>query len=407
MNPETSPQQQALDDRFASENSGHQQHEPGRDQHRGRAPRAGRSGARRSSALEQQHEQRKAREAEQPDRHGRRPGSRRRSSPSAAPARRRWRRGARRTAARSPGAQAHEAERRRGDAVRPSTIATGDSASHLPNRPAKPNSARRRAARRARASARHSATWRTASVRRACQSAHVCHQPRIAQRAGCARMRRVRVPQRAPARLDETRPNADPVQEERDAEPVAGRQGHRRRPQRAGQPRQGRRLRHRRRPARQVPAQGQVLSRGRRRLRLLRRRVRLGHEGRLLRQHDAHRLAQGLSRRARAASTSAPTAPCPGTTTCRSSSASSSRRSDGTRSAPADLPAPGAEARADARREARLHADVRDGVRVVQLRRDAAVAGPTRRASAPSRSRRACSATRCCAPTRTASSSPR
>ena len=42
-------------------------------------------------------------------------------------------------------------------------------------------------------------------------------------------------------------------------------------------------------------------------------------------------------------------------------------------------------------------ADVRDGVRVVQLRRDAADAGPPSRASARSRSRRACSATRCCA----------
>ncbi len=43
--------------------------------------------------------------------------------------------------------------------------------------------------------------------------------------------------------------------------------------------------------------------------------------------------------------------------------------------AAADLPAAGAEARAEARREARRHPDVRDGVRVVQLPRDAAILG--------------------------------
>ena len=63
---------------------------------------------------------------------------------------------------------------------------------------------------------------------------------------------------------------------------------------------------------------------------------------------------KGFPGRARAASTSAPTAPCPGTTACRSSSASSSRQQGRQGSPAADLPAAGAEARAEARREARL-----------------------------------------------------
>ena len=76
-------------------------------------------------------------------------------------------------------------------------------------------------------------------------------------------------------------------------------------------------------------------------------------------------------------------------------------------SAAADLPAAGAEARAEARREARLHRDVRNGVRVVQFRRDAAVVGRQERRRRRRRSRRECSATRCCAPTPIAISSRR
>ena len=54
--------------------------------------------------------------------------------------------------------------------------------------------------------------------------------------------------------------------------------------------------------------------------------------------------------------------------------------------------------RAGARRRARgCGRRLRHGVRVVQLPRDPAVAGATRATCAPSRSRRACSATRCCA----------
>ena len=122
------------------------------------------------------------------------------------------------------------------------------------------------------------------------------------------------------------------------------------------------------------------------RLRLLRRRVRLGHERPVLRQHDAHRLAQGLSRRAGA--------PRPRHLPQR---AVGRRRAVLPRrvrhaeerpgSAASDLPAPGAEARAQARGKARLHGDVRDGVRVVQLRRDAADRGPPRATCVPSRSR--------------------
>ena len=100
------------------------------------------------------------------------------------------------------------------------------------------------------------------------------------------------------------------------------------------------------------------------------------------------------------ASTSARIATCRGTTTSLlPRRVHRPQRRQG--SAASALPAAGAEARAEARREARLHADVRHGVRVVQLRRDAADRGPTRRASARRRSRRACSAIRCCAPTTT------
>ena len=150
---------------------------------------------------------------------------------------------------------------------------------------------------------------------------------------------------------------------------------HCRRPQRAGQPRQGRGLGHRRRAARQISPQGQVLFGRRRRIRLLRRRVRLGHDGRHLRQHDAHRLAQGLSRRAREDRPRHATAPCPGTTACRSSSANSSGRRSGKEVPLPICPRQVLKRVLEARREARLHGDVRDGIRVVQLRRDAAIVG--------------------------------
>ena len=156
--------------------------------------------------------------------------------------------------------------------------------------------------------------------------------------------------------------------------PIIGRQGHRRGPQRARQPRQGRRLGHRRRAARQVPPQGEVLLGGRRRLRLLRRRVRLGHDGRHLRQHDADRLAQGLSRRPR--EDRPRHLPDRALGRRRAVLPRRIRRGEERQGSPAaDLPAPGAEARAEARREARPDADVRDGVRVVQFRRDAAILG--------------------------------
>ena len=166
--------------------------------------------------------------------------------------------------------------------------------------------------------------------------------------------------------------------------------------------------RHRRRPARQVPAQGQVRRR-------------------------ADRTAASAS----ATSCSAGTASDVSATTTRTLTGwqhglsrragaprprHASQRAVGRRravlprrvrrphdgsDAVADLPAPDAEARAEARREARLHADVRHGVRVVQLPRDAADLGRQAGRRRRRRSRRACSATRCCARTTTASSSTR
>ena len=157
--------------------------------------------------------------------------------------------------------------------------------------------------------------------------------------------------------------------------PAVGRQGHRRRPQVAGQPRQGRGRRHRRHAARQIPPQGQVLLGASKAASASATSCSAGTcMDVMLRQHDAHRLAQGLSRRARAHRPRHATARCRGTTACRSSSAiSSQKRRQG--SAAAALPAAGAEARAERARKARRHADVRHGVRVVQLRRDAAIVG--------------------------------
>ena len=108
-----------------------------------------------------------------------------------------------------------------------------------------------------------------------------------------------------------------------------------------------------------------------RRLRLLRRGLRLGLARRLLRQHPGHRLAARLPRRAGAAG--------PGH---RAPRALGRRRAllpgrvrQRRRHALPGVPAPDAEARAAARREAGLRADGRHGVRVVQLRRDAAELG--------------------------------
>ncbi len=149
---------------------------------------------------------------------------------------------------------------------------------------------------------------------------------------------------------------------------------HRRRPQHAGQSRQGRGLGHRRRAARQVSPQGEILFRRRKRVRLLRRGVRLGHDGRHLRQHDADRLAQGLPRRPR--EDRSRHLPDRAVGRRRAVLPRRIRRGEERQGGPAaDLPAAGVEARAEARREARLHGDVRHGVRVVQLRRDAAVLG--------------------------------
>ena len=162
------------------------------------------------------------------------------------------------------------------------------------------------------------------------------------------------------------------------AEPIVGRHDRCRRPQRPRQPRQGRRLGHRRRAARQVSAQGQVLFGRRRRFRLLRRRVRLGHDGRHLRQHDADRLAQGISRRAR--EDRPRHVPDRAVGRRRAVLPRRIRRPERRQGSPAaDLPAAGAEARAEARREAGLHRDVRDGVRVVQFLRNAAVLGREKR----------------------------
>ena len=76
-------------------------------------------------------------------------------------------------------------------------------------------------------------------------------------------------------------------------------------------------------------------------------------------------------------------------------------------SAAADLPAAGAEARAEARREARLHARCAGWSTSGSISPKRRSRGPRKKASRRRRSRRGCSAIRCCAPTRIASSSRR
>ena len=110
------------------------------------------------------------------------------------------------------------------------------------------------------------------------------------------------------------------------------------------------------------------------------------------------RLAQGLSRTRSRASTSRRTATCRGTAASTSSSATSSRIENGQGSAlPARRP-PGAEARARARARSSASSRCARSSSSSSTSPRRRRAGPRRRASAPSRSRRACSATRCCAP---------
>ena len=165
-------------------------------------------------------------------------------------------------------------------------------------------------------------------------------------------------------------------------------------------------VRHRRRPARQVSAQGQILRRRRGRLRLLRRRLRLGHGRPVLRQHDVHRLAQGLSRRAGPdrPGHAAPRALGRRRAVLPRRLRRAEKRQGG---AASGLPAPAAEARAQARREAwrRFRCAAWNSSGSTSPRRRSP--GPTRAMCGRRRSRRACSATRCCAPTRTAISSRR
>ena len=101
----------------------------------------------------------------------------------------------------------------------------------------------------------------------------------------------------------------------------------------------------------------------------------------VLRQHDAHRLAQGLSRRARAHRPRHASQRAVGRRR-RLLPRRVRRTPDGRRRFPL-CPRQVLKRVLEARREARLHADVRHRVRVVQLHRDAADRGPTSRASDP------------------------
>ena len=190
-----------------------------------------------------------------------------------------------------PRTMQQRAQRERGDdgAAEHDRAGAGRSI-HLPNRPANPNSTT------APCSADSAPRARSRRCRTGCRvKCHAC----IVRIAGCCSHRalrlfgvRGRIALRPPARVRRRRSGRLHAASHRRQE------GARCRPRVAGQPRQGRGVRHRRRPARQVPAQGQVLLGRRGRLRLLRRRLRLGHGRPVLRQHDAHRLAQRLSRRA-------------------------------------------------------------------------------------------------------------
>ena len=141
----------------------------------------------------------------------------------------------------------------------------------------------------------------------------------------------------------------------------------------------------------------QVPLRRRRRLRLLRRGVRLGLARPVLRQHEA---APAGTTASRTRSRALDLAHLPQRAVGRRRAVLPRRfrrRADG-KPAPV-CPRQVLKRVLEARREDGLQRDGRRRVRVLQLRRDAAVAGPTRRASRRRRSRPGCSATRCCART--------
>ena len=113
-----------------------------------------------------------------------------------------------------------------------------------------------------------------------------------------------------------------------------------------------------------------------------------------LRQHAAHRLAARLPRRARA--------PRPGDAAQRAVGRQRAVLPRRVRQTPDHTPSPICPRQTLKRVLARAEkmgfaAMCGHGVRVVQLPRDAADRGPPSAASTPSRSRPACSATRCCA----------
>ena len=112
--------------------------------------------------------------------------------------------------------------------------------------------------------------------------------------------------------------------EPRQVEDDRRRQGDRRAAQALA--RQGRRVRHRRHHARQIHVAREVPVGAGERLRLLRRRARLGLPGPAVRQREVHRLAHRLSRTRRCASCRSRAGRCRSKTTTCSSSASSRRR---------------------------------------------------------------------------------
>ena len=262
-----------------------------------------------------QHEHRKGREAQQPDRNARQSGSPGRTRPSALPATRRSGRGAnrgRREAGRRNASSRRRAQRRRqrsGRARSPRAADRSICRTARQNRTAPPPRAAKRVPMLGNAATARSSVDAVASCCRLCHSRPRSQSVTPGYNPPASRRRHAGASSAARGKLHAAERHRQ--------------EGARRRPQGTRPARQGCGVRHRRRAARQVPAQGQVLLGGRRRLRLLRRRVRLGHGATSAtttpRSPAGTRAFPTRSR----ASTWARIATCRGTTACRSSSATS------------------------------------------------------------------------------------
>ena len=154
-------------------------------------PRGARPAPPEHHALQHQHEQRKAREAEEPDRHARDLDRGEERHPMQRERSRRWPPGARRTAARASPPQRPQTRkrRRRRRSCGRARSSTGGRSSHLPNSPAKPNSSTApcRATSARRGSRRGRSRWRPGRNGETASSSQLDRAPRRCARIAACR----------------------------------------------------------------------------------------------------------------------------------------------------------------------------------------------------------------------------